>query len=271
MKRTDAKLVFLVFTLAFVSLASGQSIGVSFYVPGDSLTGPLFDSGVARNDEAGTPQGVGLQPIPRQRFWNDLAGGPNDGAGNTLNLQDNSGVPTSVDVNWAGTDVDNNGGWQGQTSDSRFFNGQLLTTTATPLTISFVEISNDYSVHGYDVYVYADIDGVGFGHDIRLQSTPAGPLLEGPVGLMDIQAASIGNTEVLAAPRNDYDRGYATSDATSDFEGNFIVFEDRNDTAFTITSNFSVSGVQLVANVVPEPGFPFWRIAIGVALIRLRR
>ena len=201
----------LLLSLTLISAANSESIGVNFYLPGDSGTGPLYDPAAGVNDPAGTPIGIDIGQVPRQQFWNDLPGGPAMGVGNASDLQDSSGSITSMDVSWSGTDVGNNGGWLGATSDSRMFNGQLLELLGSRLSVSFSDIPADYVTAGYDIYVYADIDGVGQSLDIRLESSPAGPILEGPVGVMDIQTATVAHPDVLPT---DYDLAYTTNDPT---------------------------------------------------------
>ena len=248
MSKTMVSAVAILVSSLVISAAQADSIGVSFYVPGNAATGPLFDTAGGINDFAGTPFAVDPNTNARQQFWNDLPGSSGAGVGSMSNLQDSNGVSTSLDVAWSGSDVANNGGWQGATSDSRFFNGQLLAVTGPRLSVAFTDLPAEYLAAGFDIYVYADVDGAGTPLDFRLEA--AGNILEGPVGIIDNQEATGANFDVLPT---DYDIAYRTNDPNNDLAGNYIVFENRFETSFEITGDFSVSAVQLVRNIVPEP------------------
>ena len=265
--KPQSAVLFTLGILICVPHAWSNSIGVNFYVPGNSATGPLFDATAGVNDIAGTPLGVDVGQVPRQQFWNDLAGGPSMGNGASIDLQDSVGALTTTDVNWNGTDVASNGGWFGATSDSKLFNGQLLDVLSSRLSVSFTEIPASYQSLGYDIYVYADVDGTGQSLDVRLESTPAGPILEGPVGVLDVQSASLAHPDVLPA---DYDLAYATNDPSSDLQGNYLVFENRTEDAITITGDFSISAIQLVRNV-PEPSLASWLFGLPLLVALVRR
>lgn len=224
-----------------------NSIAFSFFNPADGATGPLF---VGPPNSPATNLAAGVLPV-RQDFWNDLAGGPNNGSGLQTALQDRFGTPTSLTVQWFGSDVSSQSyipaGAPGA-GDSQMMNGTLINALGptTQLDVSLVPAS--FLAAGYDVYVYADREFINNQESVRIE---VGGNAIGSFALQDVKSDfTMTGPATFGLP--DYD------DATMDGVGNFVRFENLSAPNFSIIADAGgaisyINGVQIVSREIPEP------------------
>ena len=251
-----SRVVLCVATVAFLGLGfharvvAAPQIGVSFYNPSNGMTGPLTNL-----PSTNLTLGLVAPRDVRQSFWNDLAGGPNNGSGSQTGLIDSSGASTTATITWTGTDIDALSDWISGTDDRLMLMGAIINVFEGPLVVSMSDVPVEYlGPNGFDLVVYADPEFVG---NVQTVSVLSGStLVAGPLVMTDNQT-SLGITPF--DPLVHYD------DASVDSIGNYVVFAGLATSAFEIhvsSENLKlINGIQLVANPIPEP------TAVGVSLL----
>ena len=232
-----------------VAQAPPNSIGFSFFNPNDAATGPLF---VGPANAPATNLAAGVAPV-RQSFWNDLAGGPNMGSGTLNGLQDRFGSPTSLQVQWSGSDVSSQSyvpaGAPGA-GDAQMMNGVLINALGSNVEIDVSQVPPSWQAVGFDVFVYADREFINNQESIRVE---VGGSILGSLPVLDTKSDFAG---APPAPATFSDADY--DDATVDGVGNFVRFDNLNAGSFKIVADAGgaityITGVQLVAHPIPEP------------------
>ncbi len=220
-----------VLTLVFLSAQAADAtaqltrvVSASFYDIAIATSGPMLSTSYA-----GVPPSQYNIPTNIQvSNWNNLPLQFLSVPGSNLDLFDSQGFFTSVDVDWIATDV-TVGAWAGGISagDSTMMNGAIQSSLLAPtdrIEINVHDLASSFDLSaGYDVIIYADVDGTGAKQSFFVDD---GFTLGSAITMEDV--VSYGPFPRVFDPAVDYDEG------TTDGAGTWIRFSGLSGPSFTI-------------------------------------